>query len=451
MKSLYVLSTVVILLLAVRCSSFLDAKPDGSLVLPHTLRDLQALLDNESRMLDGYAVAGENGSDYYTLDDASWLSLFIEPRSTYIWAENTQQGGDWSNGYERIFYCNVVLDEVDAAAVGSLTEQHRQVIKGSALFFRGFTYLSLSQLFTPPYVSNMEDSPYGLPLKMHADIHEPLHRASVLETYTHILKDLSQAAALLPEQTVAAVRPSKTTAYAALARLHLQLGDYKLALEQVQKVLAKHSELIDYNTLDTTAEFPFARLNKEVLLHASMSTSKGMLKPYYAWVDSALLALYSPDDLRRSVLFRKDGNGFRFKGSMIQRYSPLFGGLAVDEMYLIAAECQVRLEQEGAARGMLNKLLATRWRSGTYIPVGLELSGHKLLARILEERRKQLCFRGGIRWPDLRRLNQDPQLAKTLYRNLMGKTYSLAPGDRRYTFLIPYTVIAKNNLMQNPR
>jgi hypothetical protein len=68
----------------------------------------------------------------------------------------------------------------------------------------------------------------------------------------------------------------------------------------------------------------------------------------------------------------------------------------------------------------------------------------------LLERRKELCFRG-LRWQDLRRLNKEPEYAKTLTRKIDGITYTLPPNDPKYVFPIPPNVIALSGMQQNPR
>src|SRR5690606_18167283 len=97
----------------------------------------------------------------------------------------------------------------------------------------------------------------------------------------------------------------------------------------------------------------------------------------------------------------------------------------------------------------LRTLLKTRWKDGAY-EMPAVADGPELIRLILREREKELLFRGALRWSDLRRLNTDPQTARTLVRKL-DKTYSLPPGDPRYTFLIPWTAIQHSGMQQNPR
>jgi hypothetical protein len=97
----------------------------------------------------------------------------------------------------------------------------------------------------------------------------------------------------------------------------------------------------------------------------------------------------------------------------------------------------------------LNALLIKRWKTGTFIPF-TATNADDALAKILDERRKELVLRG-TRWMDLRRLNKDSRFAKTVLRKLYGITYLLPPNDNRYTFYIPQSVIDISGIQQNQR
>jgi hypothetical protein len=56
----------------------------------------------------------------------------------------------------------------------------------------------------------------------------------------------------------------------------------------------------------------------------------------------------------------------------------------------------------------------------------------------------------GLRWTDLRRLNQDSKYAVTLYRIVNGLTYQLQPQSLRYIFEIDQNAVNIGGLIQNP-
>ena len=97
----------------------------------------------------------------------------------------------------------------------------------------------------------------------------------------------------------------------------------------------------------------------------------------------------------------------------------------------------------------LNTLLVNRFDS-SFVPISVSNS-EQALAVILDNRRKELCFRGSIRWMDIRRLNQFENSKITLRRKIKGEEYTLAPGDPHFAFLIPQNAIDNSHIKQNER
>ena len=78
-------------------------------------------------------------------------------------------------------------------------------------------------------------------------------------------------------------------------------------------------------------------------------------------------------------------------------------------------------------------------------------SGRKLVQGIIKERRIELLYHG-LRWFDLKRLNNDPRFKKDLSRSNLGKTYSLPAGSPNYLLPIAPKIISINPaIIQNPR
>ncbi|MEC3881949.1 RagB/SusD family nutrient uptake outer membrane protein [Parapedobacter sp. 10938] len=444
-------SWMAIVALFCSCQEFLSEKPSSSLAVPNTLKDLQAIIDYQARMNAYYPPSGDIGADYYYLRDADWQARPEYARDTYTWQPTVEIEQDWSTAYNRIFHTNVVLEAIDDVSLGGMTEADRRHIKGSALFLRGWTYLQLAQLFVPPYLPGDEDSPYGIPIRLIADINAKTVRATVGETYQQIASDLKEAANLLPDRALLATRPSKPAAFGALSRAYLSMGNYEEALHYANLVMTLKNDLIDYNTLNTSDNNPFRELNDEVLFHATLLGVSAALIPSIARVDTNLYRSYTDTDLRKELFYfeRSDGS-IQFKASYDGSSAGTFSGLATDEVYLTKAESLIRLGRIAEGMETLDELLQTRWAGGTYQTRQWE-GEDDALARVLEERRKQLAFRGGIRWMDLRRLNTDPRFQTTLNRVVEGNVFTLPPQDKRYTFLIPSSVIQQSGIEQNPR
>src|SRR5690606_27244388 len=96
---------------------------------------------------------------------------------------------------------------------------------------------------------------------------------TVRACYTQVLRDLNEAATLLPDYPEHLMRPSKGAAHALLARTHLYMRNYPKAMEHAEKALAFNDDLIDFNDLNVQASAPFLQLNKETIFYATANSS----------------------------------------------------------------------------------------------------------------------------------------------------------------------------------
>lgn len=434
---------------------WLNVKSNKALVVPATLTDLQAILDNSLLFAGSNPAIGELGSaDFYVLP-ATWQALTAPTeRNAYIWAADIFEGDpniDWNNCYQRIFYSNVVLEGINKIIPAGAVLQQWSSIKGSALYYRANNFYNLAQLFCRPFETANADADMGIPLKLTADINEKSVRASVRATYNQIINDLKEAAPLLPTALPTApalskIRPSKAAAYGLLARTYLSMRNYDSALVYAGLCLQLNNTLINFNTLNAAATNPIAPFNTETISYTSGVNYLSFFTTRLI-VDSTLYRSYAINDLRRSIFFFTTAGNISYKGSYTQTRL-IFTGIATDEMYLVRAECQARRGNTAAALMDLNALLITRWRTGTFVPI-TAIDANDALAKILTERRKELVFRG-LRWTDLRRLNLE-NANITLTRVLNASIYTLPPNDKKYILPIPDNEIQLSGIAQNPR
>jgi hypothetical protein len=189
-------------------------------------------------------------------------------------------------------------------------------------------------------------------------------------------------------------------------------------------------------------------MNSEVLLRTTMRIS-GPVRFAVAKVPLNLFQLYHENDLRKLIYFRVNPNGdIIFKGNYTGGSSGKMTSVAVDELYLIAAESYVQTGDVTKSMKMLNDLLITRWKAETFIPF-MANSKEEALQLIRKERQKELLFRG-IRWSDLKRYNRDGANI-TLTRTIENKQYSLPPNDPRYAVAISEEIIKLSGMPQNHR
>jgi len=434
--------------------SYLTQIPDGSLLALNTADDAQALLDNITIMRESPSLAEVSADNFYLPSDSGLLTMDPVELNTYLWKPDIFEGkplaGDWVKPYQQVYYANAIL-----AALPALTGPADQLnhIRGAALFIRAYAFYNLAVEFANLYTGTA-DTDAGIPLHLTPDPLASVTRSTVKETYDRILTDAKTACGLLMQQVDPdrKNRPSQPAAYALLARIYLSMGDFAHAGLYADSCLNSYSTLLDYkNYINAGVPIPFSANNDEVLYQSNLLSTTDVFFRSNCYIDSTLYASFSDSDLRKSLYFSIGSSGlpnpqYSYSGDLTK-----FSGLAVDEVYLIRAECNAHLGKITEAVQDITTLLKTRWENNAYShpPVS---SQKEALDLVLQERRKELVFRG-LRWTDIRRLNSaDPSHAITLKRVWFGQTYTLPPFDKRYILPIPPDVIAINGgISQNPR
>ena len=444
---------MLVLLIAGTCSckKYLDVKPDAKLAVPSDkLLYLELMLEDHGTMNMFNPAATDLASDDVFIPGDKWPALLQTQKTSanaYIWDKDVYNDfdlTDWAGPYKAVLYSNLILEGLDKLKAESNSAKWKE-IKGAALFHRSYAYFNLLQTFSLAYSVNTAQTTPGVVLKLSSDINEKLPRASLQQCYERMINDLDQAKTFLPQIPEYKTRVSSAAVSALLARIYLQMQDYDRALKNAEEAIAASPVLIDYNILDPNAAFPLARFNEEVIFHSIITGLSGT-SASYGRVSPELFQLYQDNDLRKSLFYRVSGQDVFFKGSYYGSGSR-FNGLAKDELYLISAECYARKGNLPGALERLNQLLVKRYRSGTFNAINTA-DATEALRLILEERRKELAFRNR-RWGDLKRLNLEPAYQKTITRNLNGKVFTLAPGDKRYAMPIPLKVIEASGIEQN--
>jgi starch-binding outer membrane protein, SusD/RagB family len=441
------------------CKKYLEAKTNKSLVVPSTIGDFQALLDNTYVNNQQAPSWDETSSDNYYLLQADYNRRAVYEQKAYEWVDypNTNYPNDWAYVYNSVYYPNVVLDGMANVQEDNQNQSAWDNVVGSALVFRAQAFLRGALLFSKAYDSATAAEDYGIVLRLHSDFNTKSVRASVQDTYQQIIQDLMAAVPLLPVTPQHVMRPSMPAAYGLLARTYLAMRNYDSCYKYADLSLQLKSDLMDYNNptqVDTTnILFPIPQFNPEVIFSSVISIYNfGNIAPGIARVDSVLYQSYDDNDLRKPVFFL-DGSIFGSTGEIFQgtydgTYRSLFVGVATDEVWLMRAECNARLGNITAALSDLNTLMQKRWRAGYFVPF-TATTASDALNLVLTDRRKELIFRG-LRWMDIKRLNKEGADI-TLSRTVNGQTYTLPPNDPRDALLIPSDIINLTGMPQNPR
>ncbi|WP_173003130.1 RagB/SusD family nutrient uptake outer membrane protein [Chitinophaga sp. SYP-B3965] len=442
-------------------NEWLDEKRQISDNVPKTLKDFQAIIDNTTIMNATYPTIGLLGTDDYYFPDGIVSSLNAINRNGYLWNKEIFEGqpsSEYNSAYNIVASANIILEGVEALDKSAEKISDYNNVKGQALFFRAMMFYELSTIFCKQYDVNTATNDLGICIRTISDVHHLEPRSSVEKTYNLITHDLKVSASLLPAVAVYKTRPCKSAAFALLARTYLQMGNYADAKEYADSALTYTNKLLDFNSETISIlkpyRFPDFKLENPEILFYAVGFPYAVISPSVSsnrsYIDSVLYQSYNENDLRKTYLFAIDNTGkAKFRGSYTG-IDMVFTGIGINEVYLIRAESNARLNNVTSATEDLNKLLINRYKKGTYSEF-LTNNPDTALIKILEERRKELPFTGQIRWQDLKRLNKESRFAKVLNRSYNGTLYELFPNDKRYVYPFPQNEIDLAGIQQNER
>ncbi|GEP98076.1 RagB/SusD family nutrient uptake outer membrane protein [Chitinophaga cymbidii] len=453
-KLLYILMLPV---LASCSDKFLDPKPNSNILTPSRPEDFQRLLDNYEILGRSASLPDLAADDYFINSYSFWQSSrSAVERASYVWEQDVYGGEaeieDWEGPYEAVFYVNNVIAELNRQE-GPLTGDMRDIY-GQALLHRAKAYYDLVSNFSAPFDPATQEQDLGVPLRLDPSIDYTVQRSSVKACYDQIFGDVHASLEYLYYNVPLAQRnrPTRLAAFSLLARIHLSRREYTQAHRYADSALRYYDVLIDYNTVSTTSNTPFTRTNDELIMYGTGVRYNNLARRNTSgsvFVDTVLIAMYDQNDLRLQVYYRREASGYHthktgYNGTGLYAFS----GFAVDELYLIKAECLAREDKLSEAAGWLDRLLVKRYKTGTYTSLQF---GNKAeaLQKVLGERRKELVWRV-LRWNDIKRLNKEGANI-TLRRKLDDQHFTLAPNSPRYIFNIPQNEINRSNITQNQR
>ncbi|HVN57625.1 MAG TPA: RagB/SusD family nutrient uptake outer membrane protein [Bacteroidales bacterium] len=338
--------------------------------------------------------------------ELQWVGTYIDPRQIYnktMLATNSEAYSQWYNSYQVINACNNVLS---AISVVNSADQNR--VEGEARFLRGLMYFDLVRFFGKQYNFSGANDQYGVPLVLtptHGiDANAYVGRNTVGEIYTQVVLDLTTAVTMLPDDN--GVYASKGAANALLSRVYLQMGQYADARDAANEVISSGMYSLNanyadaFNQDDNTTEDIFVTQITPQDRFSSM-TEFFSIRAYGGRDGDIIilpghLNLYPAGDKRKDLFFSYSGNMFCGK------WNNLYGGvnlIRLAEMYLVRAECNVRLGTSTGATPT-DDYNTIHTRAGL-IPLA---AGTATLDTILYERRLELAFEG-FKIHDIRRLH----------------------------------------------
>lgn len=483
MKSIIYIVTLLSFLFLTGCEEFLDVPPEKKDNLEiKTTEALDMLLNNYDVIFDRsreVILAHDNYGlykDYYLarpsrfdghLQYVLWFTDYCALQTYY-----------WEKEFLKIAYANTILASVDDVEG---TPQEKEILTQDAHFLRAYEYFNLATLYCLPY-SDETKSALGLPLKRTLVYDEDITRKSLEETMDFIEAELNHALETTQPRDINRLwRISLPAVQAFAARFYLYIHDYQKAEDFANKALQAHSTLVDYEAYFSPKMRTYSS-GGGTYVAPNAATDYKFDEIYFARVlyNHTQNAVPSEDLLN----LYDQTNDYRFDAFIVEDYSynrasvpgwaaywqfgsiGLLHGPTTAEMYIVRAECRARRGDIPGAVSDLNTVRSHRYKSGTYTELlASDFATNKAAVQfVLDERRREFPFT--LRWSDIKRINSDPAnlvdkitITREFFESdglsadpSVNKTYSLAPGDKRYAWPIPSIDIQLSNgqLKQNP-
>jgi hypothetical protein len=191
--------------------------------------------------------------------------------------------------------------------------------------------------------------------------------------------------------------------------------------------------------------------NPEILFYAQ-AQAYNSLRPFTSgtsFINMDLYNSYDNNDLRKSLFYVQNGTSYQFRGCYTGTFAT-FCGLALNEIYLIRAECFARQNNITSAMADINTLLSKRYKTGTFSNLTAS-SASQALDIVFLERRKEIPLSANQRWEDLKRLNKEAKYQVTITRAINSVNYILLPNANAYALPIPQNEILQSGIVQNPQ
>jgi starch-binding outer membrane protein, SusD/RagB family len=382
--------------------------------------------------------------------------------------------GGWGTYYVAINKTNLVLKAIPKS---TFSDAKKGELEGELKFLRALLYFNLARTyaFEPKAVIAALDKG-GVPILLEGvnaveQVTYPA-RASVVEVYAQIYKDLTDAVAKAP--TIGAPnRATKAAANALFARVALYNEDWDNAIKYSTDALganvgryvgtteyvaawraASHPESIFeilYQTrqenigVNESIQSAFTTISSVSEATALAAARPATLPPASGWgavvPTAAFYALYDTIDVRRGLYQQ----GLNRSNSVVIECTKFLGKsgivymdnvpvIRVSELYLIRAEANAKKEKLTESLADVNRI---RTRAG--IAVSTAATSAALLTEIEKQRRLEFAFEGH-RWFDLKRNKKD--VIKTTGNVPYGDTRILAP-------LPTSEILVNKSLVQN--
>ncbi len=477
MKKIQIISFVVMGFFVISCGKdFLNVNPSNSTpsaTTITTLADARVMINGLMRTMVRSTYYGRNFMIY---GDAKGGDLTIASQgrgldALYVFNHsiNTNTYSSfWSDIYNSILQANNIIQGIEALEAKGTTLDFKNY-KGQALTLRALMHFDLVRLYGITYTQNK--AAFGVPVvtRVLSASELPL-RNTVAETFTQILKDLSDAANLLPK--------AKANGFinyygnrALQARVYLTMGNYDSAFAAAESVITASNVYSLYSNAEWVGSWA-TQFGKESIFELVMAKDQGELGSgslgfyYLRSKDNNALGNFivsdyylnrlneDPTDVRWGILTNDEisssrkGACYKYVGSVSKSgdgkepYTAVnIKVIRLSEVYLIAAEAALKKSNPDASKAAayLNQI---RKRAPALAPVTAATVSEQ---NILDEKSKELLCEGQ-RFFDMLRANK-PIVFNDEY---VGVTMSHRPKTIDRNFYKTILPIALTEINANP-
>jgi hypothetical protein len=273
----YIIHTLAIgiLMSVASCKKFLDLKPldsytentfyvdekglQGGLVSCYDALQTDSIYGNH--MLTLGEIRGDNVTDNDPGSGAgvrNQIEVFSETPANNILS------GAWQAHYRAIYRCNIILDRAPAI---NMNETTKNQIIGQAKFIRALSYFNLIRLWgNVPLILTVQKTE-----EARANV-----RATSAQVYQQVIKDLNDAAGVLPSTWTERGRATNYAASALLGKVYLYQKRYDLVASTLQPVVAAIYAGTILSTVPQTTTFPSGLKTSKDVIFAIQYLSGGV-------------------------------------------------------------------------------------------------------------------------------------------------------------------------------
>ncbi|MDO7744822.1 MAG: RagB/SusD family nutrient uptake outer membrane protein [Pedobacter sp.] len=461
MKSKYIYTLLFfMLILSTSCKKYLDLKPTGKVTIEKTdefyqlvslpnraypINNFQYLSDDQY-MKESNVIGRPINIDIinFTFDEKTSRTNIIQSSSLY------------NQAYSYINRWNIIISLVDDSE-GDQTL--KTLAKAEAKVNRAFDHFLLVNTYAKHYDAATANSDGGICIMDEYNLEAKPAKSTVAAVYAFIEKDLDEAIPFLQDKPANPYHPSLAYAYALKAKVHLFKKEFAKAAAAAKQSLAINNKIYDlvaYSKLTGTRPNITADLNPEVLNLVYMTGYTELSFGYNSVISPELRTLFGTNDARFNLFFDTTNATWIDVAAGSAWWTPKYNtffyptvSMKTTEVQLMLAECEARAGNLEEAIRLVNEIRVKKVNTNASLAVPATIKA--TVDVIIAERRKELLF-GFNRFWDLRRLNTEPDYAKTIVRvfpivnkTVPQQTYTLQPNS--FLYIIPF---AQDVLKANP-